>query len=973
MTASFAAYASQFLNRQPPQASVSSSQPLFFSFTTDGGGRAASELDDLDDPHLRGAGSSTRHDRRGEGGRGRTSQPMHDEYEDEDEDGPYLRLDEDTSPAGVRAPLIGRSQRGAGADSDAGAGGWLAHHISPLRAPSPDYDEEEDDEEEDGLLAGVEEDDRFGGANRATTLHSDPEAQHPSPSLTASLLPGRAPGTFHLPDPRHLPPGRRRYNDAPWLAAYLSALSACLLGAFLLLILAHITRPPPGSTPASKFPYSTLLRTVPLVCVSALAAAALTYAHVLALRYAVRPVLAATEVFVPGALAVCAIWAFAGSFGGDGEETWGETVGLRLFALVPLGLAILTAHRLLRGLPRRLNAAASTLKIVSEVLFGDSLSIGDVAKVARGEFTVGGEPFLLALSPALLLAALLASIPFATVVFRLLLVGYFRKVDSGSSGESASYVWNVRTWARWALAFAVAAWLWTWAVARGILRVVAAGVVGGWYFGETPRPRPSTHTIHAALFRATHTSLGTVCLAGALLSALRFLAVVTAVLSRLPAWLTLGAMSTHPIANVLKPVALMAASGIAWAVRYLETVGEGVGADALVYAGLTGEAFWKAAGRSAALVDAARDSTDAPEATPADAGVGRHGLPTGATHRGAPAGVRRDRMFGWARRTRRGGFGDAPLSLLTLAPLTLCLPFALGAYLFTAHTLGAPNEALGAAVLVGSVAGLVGRFCVGVVVDCADTLYLCYCMDKDAGQRRRPEVFALFESLEREPVLEPPVRARREEAQLVLGGAHPDERSSTRQASSKGKSKGKGKYRHQQSGILQEPQLFGGRQEEQLFGGQSSREDARTHRSRPSHGSTARTPLPLEGSEYPMVRSAGPTGSRSPPSVDDDDDEDMEPAEGYDASGYGIRSTGRHDVKPAEADDDIDPFHHSFHEEMAGSIAESERPSGSGLITSGREPVMTTSSRTRKDSMSDASIDDEAGESQFFPGSGLFG
>ena len=59
----------------------------------------------------------------------------------------------------------------------------------------------------------------------------------------------------------------------------------------------------------------------------------------------------------------------------------------------------------------------------------------------------------------------------------------------------------------------------------------------------------------------------------------------------------------------------------------------------------------------------------------------------------------------------------APLALLTLAPLTLCLPFALGAYMFTAHTLGAPNEAFGAAILVGSVAGLVGRFSIGVVVD----------------------------------------------------------------------------------------------------------------------------------------------------------------------------------------------------------------------------------------------------------------
>ena len=59
----------------------------------------------------------------------------------------------------------------------------------------------------------------------------------------------------------------------------------------------------------------------------------------------------------------------------------------------------------------------------------------------------------------------------------------------------------------------------------------------------------------------------------------------------------------------------------------------------------------------------------------------------------------------------------APLTLLTIAPLTLTFPFALGTYLFVAHTLGAPHEALGAAVLAGGVTALVGMFCVGLVDD----------------------------------------------------------------------------------------------------------------------------------------------------------------------------------------------------------------------------------------------------------------
>jgi len=53
-------------------------------------------------------------------------------------------------------------------------------------------------------------------------------------------------------------------------------------------------------------------------------------------------------------------------------------------------------------------------------------------------------------------------------------------------------------------------------------------------------------------------------------------------------------------------------------------------------------------------------------------------------------------------------FHPVPLTLLRIAPLTLTLPFALTAYLFVAHTLGAPDQALSAALLSGTVTALVG-------------------------------------------------------------------------------------------------------------------------------------------------------------------------------------------------------------------------------------------------------------------------
>jgi hypothetical protein len=107
------------------------------------------------------------------------------------------------------------------------------------------------------------------------------------------------------------------------------------------------------------------------------------------------------------------------------------------------------------SLPADLHTTSSVLDLVARVLTQN--------------------PFLLALSPAILLGTLVASLPFVTLVFRLLLIGHF---------APGTAVWLVHEWADWAIAGALAVWLWSWAVARGVLRVSVAGVVGAWYFAE---------------------------------------------------------------------------------------------------------------------------------------------------------------------------------------------------------------------------------------------------------------------------------------------------------------------------------------------------------------------------------------------------------------------------------------------------------------------------------------------------------
>ena len=131
MAKSFAQYALQFLLQQNnPESSLSSSQLLFFSLTTDEGSQAGNnhdtDLDDGDDPHLRES-HSIRASRIGGGRTRRTSQ-----VEDED---PYLRLDEDDFPPGASRhaaqsiPLMSLNYDQAEAQDF--PKGWLAHKASP--------------------------------------------------------------------------------------------------------------------------------------------------------------------------------------------------------------------------------------------------------------------------------------------------------------------------------------------------------------------------------------------------------------------------------------------------------------------------------------------------------------------------------------------------------------------------------------------------------------------------------------------------------------------------------------------------------------------------------------------------------------------------------------------------------------------------------------------------------------------------
>lgn len=94
----------------------------------------------------------------------------------------------------------------------------------------------------------------------------------------------------------------------------------------------------------------------------------------------------------------------------------------------------------------------------------------------------------------------------------------------------------------------------------------------------------STHRLHAALFRATSLNLGTIVLSSLLLTAVRIVALLIALLRRAPSpifyWLSL-------------PLSM------------LGNLSTSLSTYALVYTGLTGDAFFPSAHRARALTAAA--------------------------------------------------------------------------------------------------------------------------------------------------------------------------------------------------------------------------------------------------------------------------------------------------------------------------------------------------------------------------------
>ncbi|SJX63734.1 uncharacterized protein SRS1_14482 [Sporisorium reilianum f. sp. reilianum] len=533
-----------------------------------------------------------------------------------------------------------------------------------------------------------------------------------------------------------------KYRDKTAIATFAAAIGATvLIGAYLSWGVRSPSQPKTPKTRPSS--YYTITRSLPILILLTLLSFVAGVANLLLLRNLGRfggaKVLRTGLMGVPIVLGLGWAWAFAGSFIYD-DEAWSgggwSTTGLRIISIVPLALAIIFA----RMVWHRRKALSRSIAVLE-------LSCNVVLK----------HPALLVLALASLGVFALVTIPFLFLFTRLFLVGHFGR-QVGDSME-----WQTDTKAAWLAWATLCAWLWTWAVLRGVQRVTVAGVVSHWYFhrigegdaaagDETSAERmagpstagdaraqsfdrrradeqhandvifdgdsiydeapgapgsypqqgahSSTQRRHAAPDPTEVVRVSFARATGPALGSICMSALILAIVKTL----TVVAETARRISDATTqrrvPKLLQPLTHVVVLLAGLGAVLQSYSDLALVYVGVTGDGFWTAAKKSAQLVS-----------------------------RGGVQGVMEGLVINL---------------VLDLTAIALSFLAGLVGFLFSAHQLHVPADA----PLVGLLCGLLPywtlRLCADVLSNASDTLYLCYAIDHASNDEHCPKAAEAF-------------------------------------------------------------------------------------------------------------------------------------------------------------------------------------------------------------------------------------
>ncbi|EGG02325.1 uncharacterized protein MELLADRAFT_117574 [Melampsora larici-populina 98AG31] len=376
--------------------------------------------------------------------------------------------------------------------------------------------------------------------------------------------------------------GPQSYRDSFWMALWLASLLYTFLQSLWVILFATSERS--SSSPSSPSSHSNLMKSLPvlaLLITLTFGFCIISLSLLVMVKRSIKLLVYGSVIGVPSVLSMIGMWTWSESL----SETSLTGMGWISFATF-IASSILV--KLIWDQRKRIDR---TIKVIE-------LSTGVIIE----------HPSLVLVCLATTLACIVMSLPFITLVYKLVSLGFYDHdqwvIDSGPIAQVL-----------------LTAFIWSWSlnVIRNLQRIVISGVVSHWYFnrhspaGPTHKGYSTIESTYNSISRAIGPSLGTVCLSSFLLTCfdstrqmLKWSNKLTSARQSSPMTQSgegQGLMNfifcSNPIARlVLNNVLLVIAPIVGFGCRIFEFLSS----YTIIYSGITGFSYWESSRRVTGLI-----------------------------------------------------------------------------------------------------------------------------------------------------------------------------------------------------------------------------------------------------------------------------------------------------------------------------------------------------------------------------------
>lgn len=376
--------------------------------------------------------------------------------------------------------------------------------------------------------------------------------------------------------------GPQNYRDSFWMALWLGSLLYAFLQSLWVIFFATSERS--SSNPSSPSSNSNLMKSLPvlsLLITLTFGFCIISLSLLVMVKKSIKILVYGSVIGVPSVLSMIGMWTWSESLS-DTSLTGMGWISFATFIASSILVKLIWNQR------KRIDR---TIKVVE-------LSTGVIIE----------HPSLVLVCLATTLACIVMSLPFVTLVYKLVSLGFY---DHGQWVIDSGPITQVL----------LTAFIWSWSlnVIRNLQRIVISGVVSHWYFNRHSPPSP-THkgystieSTYNSISRAVGPSLGTVCLSSFLLTCfdstrqmLKWSNKVTSARQSSPTSQSSGGQGlmnfifcSNPIARlVLNNILLVIAPIVGFGCRIFEFLSS----YTIIYSGITGFSYWESSRRVTGLL-----------------------------------------------------------------------------------------------------------------------------------------------------------------------------------------------------------------------------------------------------------------------------------------------------------------------------------------------------------------------------------